>query len=850
MRQNSIQKFFQKHAKRIGILAAIFVVALLLFNLLNGTSSGNTDTTDLSEASLPVLTFTYNDSQVNICYGYTSQMDITAVRDTITPIGDDLTLSFILETDDVTITGVSYQLRELEEDRLLENTKVEDFVSNGDTVSATLQLQNLLESDTEYTMELVFTTSSDQKIYYYTRVMLEDDIAISDAMDFALSFHDETLSDSDGSDLATYIEPDSTASTDSLQTVTINSTLDQIMWADFDPQVVGDVTVQIAEMNSSYQSIILRYQVTSGATSDSTQYYLVEEYYRVRVGEERVYLLEYERTMEQIFEGTTASISDTLLNLGVRDTDVTYASNPSGTIVAFVQAGELWLYDEDSAELTEIYGTISSGGDTDVRDLNGSHEILICKMDESGSMDFLVYGYMDRGEHEGETGIGVYRYDSSTGVVTEEVFLPSDKSYEVLKEEVGDLVYINSDDHLLLLVDQTLYNIDMENQTAEKVLEGLSEGSYVVSESNRYIAWIDDLDSSTNIQVMDLNTLSKSELEAESGTYIRPLSYLGEDLVYGEANQSDLLTNTVGSVTFPMATVKIVDEDLSLLKTYDQDGSYVISVYLEDDVLHLERVTISGDTVTETDENTIISYANSDSTEATITTATNQDALEQEVLIQLSEEAEDTSPHVATASIAVQEQTEELTILQKDFTDTIYFVYRGLQVVMSSTTASDAIIEAYDDGGVVVSSDGGYIWTRNTLDETTISGLSVPDSAVDASSIAQCLDAILDFEGISNNAESYFESGLGVYDTMTEILEDATILDLCGCTVSEVLYYVSNGTPVLALTDEDDAVLIVGYDSYTALLFYPESGETEYLGLEDSETLFSGAGSIFFGYLP
>ena len=35
-------------------------------------------------------------------------------------------------------------------------------------------------------------------------------------------------------------------------------------------------------------------------------------------------------------------------------------------------------------------------------------DIKIARVDEAGSIDFVVYGYMNRGDHEGEVGTAVY----------------------------------------------------------------------------------------------------------------------------------------------------------------------------------------------------------------------------------------------------------------------------------------------------------------------------------------------------------------------------------------------------------------------------------------------------------
>ena len=50
---------------------------------------------------------------------------------------------------------------------------------------------------------------------------------------------------------------------------------------------------------------------------------------------------------------------------------------------------------------------------------------------------------MNRGHHEGETGIGVFHYDNMSNTVEEELFLASDRSYEVLKADWGKMFYIS-----------------------------------------------------------------------------------------------------------------------------------------------------------------------------------------------------------------------------------------------------------------------------------------------------------------------------------------------------------------------------------------------------------------------
>ena len=71
---------------------------------------------------------------------------------------------------------------------------------------------------------------------------------------------------------------------------------------------------------------------------------------------------------------------------------VEYRKNEEENIVGFVQNGQLWSYDAAQNKLSLVFGFRE--GD-DLRGSFDEHAIRILNVDESGSMNFLVYGYMN-----------------------------------------------------------------------------------------------------------------------------------------------------------------------------------------------------------------------------------------------------------------------------------------------------------------------------------------------------------------------------------------------------------------------------------------------------------------------
>ena len=98
----------------------------------------------------------------------------------------------------------------------------------------------------------------------------------------------------------------------------------------------------------------------------------------------------------------------------------------------------------------------------------------------------------------------------------------------------------------------------------------MSTGSYCASESNRYFAWVDSANqySSNTIKVMDLKSGKTFEVKKGDDQYLRPLGFIGEDFIYGQANAADVVSDAAGNTTFPMNGLIILDtSDQSELKT-------------------------------------------------------------------------------------------------------------------------------------------------------------------------------------------------------------------------------------------------------------------------------------------
>lgn len=837
---------------RISILLVLFVASVIVISKIY--NRGNTDlTTTMEDTKFPIVYYKFNDQPINYLHGYTNEMKANYMRDSLTLIGEDRQLPVVIENNGTDIKKLSFEVRSLDTTRLVESTQVTDFKVEDGLIKTNLSLKNLLEANTEYILVLNLETK-DETIHYYTRVRqeTEDELnSMSKLISFVQEFHSWTLEDGKDNEIAKYLETSSAGDNSSFHYVDINSSCSQVTFGNLEVQVLDEPRVSIKEQNATYGVFTIEYTVTLPSTEGDTEYYNVEEYYRVKQASDRIYLLNYNRHMEEIFIGDNHIISDGMLQLGIGDQDIEYKGNEEGTVVCFEKEGELWSYSQEYNKLTKVFG-FRSGEGIDIRENWQQHDIKVINVDESGSVDFLVCGYMNRGNHEGEVGIAVYHFDSVSNTIEEEVFIPSTKSYQVMKEEVGDLLYVNEDNELFVVLDGVFYKINLNTREMKVIVQNLQSGCYATSEDGQMIGWLTEnkLNSSQELKVMNLNSQAEYTISVEGDEYLRPLGFVGTDLVYGIAKKSDIVSDISGNTVFPMFAINIVNEEKEVVKEYKQDGCYTVSAKIDEKVIELNRVSkgnsLNGYVAIASDQ--IMNNSEAEEEKITLhTTAT--DLKETQVQIAMAAEITKETPQILTSKEVLLEESRNIELSDVNKNDTSYFVYAQGKVVLKTDKVSEAIECAQEQVGVVVGEKQQCIWERGNLQtRAQLENYAFNKTYAVNESLGACISLMCEKQGATLDSQKLLSNG----ETVLSILEKnikANVLCLSGCSLDEVRYFVSKGNPVLAMTDKEHAVLIVGYDEFNISVLDPVTGTTYKVGLDDGATMFEGAGNVFISYI-
>lgn len=840
-----------------GILKAVVLIAVFCSGILGFgqlTNHTNQDlTAEMADATLPVVSFSVKNADskemtaLNELRGYTSQMNGIYMRDTITPIHEDRVLPVQVDLYETKVDGISYEIRSLDMERLIVDTEVEKYEQKDGRITANLQIQNLLEPNEEYLFILKLRSKKDT-IYYYTRIIEEQSCYSGECAAFTLDFHKKTFDKEGSKSLAVYLEPNASGDNSTLHKVDIHSSLKQVAWAQLDAKPLTSPIPSIKETNSSYTVVMLNFLVAAEGIKGEMEYYNVEEYYRVRYTKERMYLLNYERTMEQMFRAENVETYENYLQLGIRSEDVEFASNEKGTVVSFVQGGELWSYNETSSQLARVFSFIGNEG-VDARENYGEHDIRIISVDETGSVDFVVYGYMNCGRHEGKVGISVYHYDSVANTVEEELFIPSEESYQVMKADLGQLMYENSQGIFFIMLEGTVYRIDLSNMKVKEYITGLKEGLYAISDSHKYFAWTDgqEKNKSEKIHFVNLDTEEQKEISAKGDEYLKPLGFIEEDFVYGAADASDLFLDLAGNQIVPMRKIRIVEADsLDVLKSYEKEGYFVEDIVIEDYIMYLNRIQFNGVAYVEAPQDTIMDREG-DKAAVVGTHTTVTEVKETQVQLFLAEGITQTEPKILTPKEVVLDKNREVA-LNRSGKESNYYAYARGDVLRVTDDLKEAISVANEQMGVVIGKKQQYIWKRARKFNAPAIEVAVGEQDANASSLARCISAMLEQASININVTALIEQGKTPKEILETTMEDVTALDLTGCSIEEVLYYINLGAPVLAIKSGTQAVLLTGYDSSGVILFDPLANSSSKMSLSDAEELFLEAGNVFFGY--
>lgn len=849
---------------RILILMAVFFGALYYFSgnyLVVRSFELSTDTTEMAEATLPNISLVVEEEEINRLYGYTSNLDWELNRETITPLGKDKSFVVRIEENAMTVRRLKYELFDVTSGAVLDSGTISALTSEKEAKggekpvkAAKIKLNAELTEGTEYSVKITLVTSNSKRVYYYTRVKLYKNGNLSEKLDYVRWFRESALNKINQESVEKNLETKSNADTSTFAHTDIHSPWKMVSWGELQPQMIAELPPTITDFYEGTASVVLSYLVQMDVGS-GTEQYMVREAFRFLYTDIRTYLYNYERDVEAVYDVTRTSLSKDDLKLGITaDTEMEILTTKNTEYTAFVRNRELWSYDREKNAMLRVF-SFRSDEPADLMELYDAHNIKLLSLSPNGNMDFLVYGYMNRGEYEGRVGIILYRYYRDENRIEEQMYIPVNTTYQLLKGEVNEFVYMNSYDVLYFTIYNAIYSYNLTTKSLRQLATDVPPEQIVFLKELKHVVWQNDAgDGVTDeLTVLDLETGASRQVCAGEDEVIRLLGKIDTNLVYGYAKKAELARNFDGTVTVPMYRVVIADLEGTIFKEYSRPGFYVTEAEFEENVIYLTRVK-RADTV---EPSYLAAVSDAIQNRKTVTTPSvyitgriTELAKTEYYITFPGNVSIDEIPKVETTPLTVLSQDPTVRITPAENLPEQYMTYSFGRVVIRSQDVVDAIHRANADEnvGAVIDNTGKVIWERGVkANRTTISGIK-PVVSIGQSGLQAALKTIFAYEGFDVDTSGIAFEQKNVTEWLEQYL-NVSALELKGASLDEVLYYVYKKYPVIALLGEHEVLLITGYDQNSVELMDPLYGSTKKLEKEEAEEVFEDSGNVFFTYI-
>lgn len=824
----------------------IFIFSLVIFGRnIPSISVATTTKTTLQGSSFPLMTLKLGENTINKLHGYSSELASREVRESITPLDTSKSFQLFIDEKKSKIKRLDYEVTDIANKKSIETNNVTAFSSEHGNKTAKITISTTLDTSTEYGLKITLTTNLSKKIYFYTRIKYyENDFFLNEKLQFVKKFHNATFGKEQNFPISKYLEAN-TNDDSTLAKVDIHSSVNLIQWGNLTPKRLSTVVPTIKEFNIETAAISQVYFV-SAKTNDGTEIYQVKEFYRVRYSQKQLYLLHFNRTMEAVFQPNLISVTKSEMKIGITShTDMEIAATETNKKFAFVRNGSLWYYDLTQKKLYQVFTFARNSQDYD-RDYYDQHDLRILKIEDNGNISFAVYGYMNCGDYEGRVGILLYDFNAKKNQITERVYLPISTTYQQLKEDFGRYCYINNNNVFYFSLKNKVYSYNISAKHYETLTDNASTNDFMMLPDATSFVWSNATKKThaTELEILNLQTTKQSTVKAGNNESIIALGSIDSNIVYGYVRNSDIHESATGDDVLPAYKLVISTCQGEILREYQGNNTYITSASIDGNVIRLKRYKKSGNRWVKLTDDSIMNQKNNKKNSIDFTKRVTEKALTEWYISLPAGYVMDALPQeIHTNAVMITENTT--MHLKTASTDTNkYYVYANGGIIASTTSAAKAIQKADEQMGSVMDSESHIVWERGgKFLSKQIANISYP--AKSTSTTKACTQMLLQAAQVTVSTSDL--AGNSIMKMLRNKLDNP--VNLTGCTLDEVLYFVSSEHPVIGMTSEGRAVLITGYDSSHVTWMDPSTKSSKTMSLTSAEKLFESAGYVFISYV-
>lgn len=588
------KKPWSKRRVRIIVLSGIFFAALLFYfmHAYRSMDRNSRVYANMGESKLPYVYMLMGEKKINPLHGYYQEMSGSVVRDSIATLPEDRKLLLFAALKKNSIEAAFYDIRSLDGSELIEKDSKAELEKTSEGVKITLPIQNLIQEGKEYQLRLRLDMG-ENSVYYYTRILLGKEKMAEEMLNLGESFTRKTFSKSEAKSLSTYLESEDTMDNSDLSHVNLHSSFQQITWGESGMSLDGDIEISLKELSGIMGLIQLRYATKAEDKEGNTRRFYNEDNFVMRYDSQRIYLMDFDRRTTEIFDTQNFRFQDKALLLGV-DSAEQMQSQCSGNkeYYAFSKGNALYRLNSEGV-LTRIFTYLTEENNRFRGDFL-SHGIRLMDVKDNGDVDFLVYGYISRGRHEGYTGIVFYTYDNSDNTVVENFFLPLQENKEELEESLHSLAYYAGNKMFYLYYGGTVYGIDTNSFEVLTLASALKEGELSSSEDGQYLAYDEkngESELSSTVVFKNLK-LDRTRNISEENKLFSVIGFIENDLIIGVQDKA-LGTEWNPQGEIPVEEIRIIGPDQNEKLSYKKENLYFSNFSISENQLSFDEYSHS-----------------------------------------------------------------------------------------------------------------------------------------------------------------------------------------------------------------------------------------------------------------
>jgi hypothetical protein len=831
------------------ILLFVAVIAIVMWNNF-GREQQDTNYGQQQEPTLPTVSFNVLGRDANLLFGCRSQENSVELVDTMLPVRAEGEIPIWIHTDGVLVDSAQVLLYSLDGTNLIEQADLN--LSGTQELTGVYQMTALAEVGTSYLMTLKLELADRTACYYSMKVCQYPDEEF-DNKEELLTFAEEfsnAACDKDQEHISSYISYDRDLAGTDLSDVNLHTDMSLVTWAGLTVQKKTQY-VQIYEWYNTQVSISLRYDAgLSYGTEESLA--AVHENFCIRERDEKLFLLDYERSCREYFSGNADSVGNTSILLGIQQSDsCDLLYTDYGINIYFTVDGGVWHYNYNTNTLTTVF---SFGENREDQRLDPERYAINLVGIQDGMLYFTVQGYMESGRHEGSCGLALYGYDILTGVCREYMYADlTGASGE------GTLQAFSQDGLFYTNIGDSIYGLDLAGGDVLKLYEGIDGDTLTVNAQGSMAAW-QYIDAPAEICLLDTNTSMLQTITEERELKI--LGFIDDDLVYGRRAVEQLSREGFVYQHF-LDQICIVDGALERKALYEKDQILIGDVEVTDSGVSFARYSVDGNVCTPMTDDVIFLAGEEQPAGVVELKVAASENKRNYYYINLGRTVTADRVSLEEANLLETEPVQFDAQQPEKSAQRSYGTYIYGSCVSENETLTAAIQAAYERMGVVYSE--GYLseplWNRDARDlyltmtlptmtwtqeghEEEMAAMSSLERGVDIFVYAGVNAGVVDRALAQSSARAACET---VYEEL-KLTFGEHLLDLTGSRIGYLLYYINLRHPVLCLTEEDTALIITGYTSTELMIYDPATRETSRMNQDDAQTYFDQFNTIFVSF--